>query len=286
MKRIYVLILIALIFSPFVSFAAEIRSGGNISVSGEAPIEQNAYIGSAKVVVDQEIKGDLSLAAMDAEVKSTITGDVIITGGTVHFSGVGKDDVKIAGSTVIFSGKAEKDLILLGGTLRVEEGAVINGDVIILGGNVFFAGQSGRDTKIVAGNVYVDGYLKGNTEITTQHLILADGIKIEGNLSYFSPEQVSVKESSVVGEVSYNRIETIRDNSFVKRMILNVVSFWILLRFISTLLLAFILVYVFRFFTQKTVTFATKRWGMSLGIGILFLTLVPIIAVVLSLIHI
>ncbi|MFT5179665.1 MAG: hypothetical protein ACI9GH_000484 [Candidatus Paceibacteria bacterium] len=280
MKRFQIAIVLALLFTPFMGFAADVRSGGELKIGGTSVIEENLYVGAGTVVIDQDVNADLSVAGGTVDINSTVTGDIVVSGGTINFRGVAKDDIKIAGGTAIFSGIAEKDLVLIGGTLRVEQGSVINGDVIILGGNVFFAGEANNQTKIVAGNVFIDGNIKGDTEITTQHLIFGENAKVEGTLSYFAPEESFISDEAVTGEVMFNQIESLRDNSFVKRMILNVVSFWIVLRFITTIILAFILVYVFRFFSQSTVNYAMERYGRSFVAGIIFLIFTPIVSVV------
>jgi len=283
LKTVLIVVILGIVFIPISAFAADVRSGQDLTIDSDFSVDENLYIGAGNVRVESDVLADLSVIGGEVEVSSNITGDTILTGGNIIFSGHANDDLKIIGGTVIVSGTVEKDLVVVGGTIKILEGAQINGDLILIGGEAYFSGSVKNRTKIVAGVVDLNGTLNGASQITTQKITFNSKANVIGSLSYFAPASAyEVSGANLVGDIKFNQIESLKDSSFVKSTILNILSFWILLRFVTTLLLAFILVYIFKVFSQSTADFAVGNFLRSFLIGLSAIVLVPIISIILG----
>lgn len=272
---------ITILLAPNFVFAADFRGGNNINISDQE-IPGNLYIGAGNSNINTNVNGDLTIASGESRVSGVVNGDLIILGGSVVFDGLVNGDVRIVGGDVKIKGNVTGELVVVGGDVLIEKEASVNGATFLLGGLVQIDSKSDQNIKVLGGKVVLNSEINGHIEITTQDLNLTNNAKINGYLSYFAPEKFNQDiGSEVLGEVSYNQIKSIEDNGLIKQTILSFINFWILLRFITTLLLAFILVYVFKVFSQKTTEFTLDNFGVSILIGLLIIFVVPIISVIL-----
>ena len=285
MKWLTLSALILLILGiPVSAGAAEIRSNNNVEIGSEETISGNLYIAGGRSVVDGSVEGDLSVAAGDVYVTGTISDDVNIVGGDSAFSGSVLGDLRIIGGNIKVSGQIGGDLVLVGGEVSISPETSVGGDIILVGGRISLDGTGLATTSLwaVGGNVKLKGELGGNNTITTQQLDLEDNTKILGALNYFSPGELSKGSNvDVVGPVNFNRVSSIKDNGVIKQAVISFLNFWILLRFITTLLLTFLIVYIFKSFAQKTAEYTLDSFFPSFLIGLLISILMPVIILIL-----
>jgi cytoskeletal protein CcmA (bactofilin family) len=280
-KVILSLFLALLITAPAVSFAASVRGGNYVNIESEE-IQDNLYIGAGQSDIKAKVEGDLVVGSGESRINSEVVGDVIVLGGTVFLDGVVEGDVRILGGEVYIQGDINGELLVIGGEVHIESDSKLDNDVILIGGNIFIEGESSGDFRIIGGKVSLNNSLSGNANITTQNLSFGNNSFINGAVYYFAPDKAFQYEGAEInGEISYNQINTIRDSGVVKQAILSFISFWILLKFVTTLLLTFILVFVFKVFSQQTTEYGIKSIGRSLLIGILSTILIPIVVFVL-----
>ena len=110
---------------------------------------------------------------------------------------------------------------------------------------------------------------------------LESGSRVSGTLNYFSPNELEQNEDvNISGTVNFNRVESVQENGVIQQAIVNFLNFWILLRFITTLLLTFLIVYIFKVFSQKTTEFSIRSFFPSFITGILVAIALPVVALV------
>lgn len=282
--RFSFIVFVLAIFSilPNSAFALDLKTGSQISVSPEEEIAGNLYVAGGQSKVDGKINGDLSLVSSFSNISGVVEDDLTLAGRQIDFTGEVKGDLRIVGGEVFIKGKVHGDTVIVSGDIHIENTAELLGDILIVGGKVYISAPLNNHAKIVSGHVTMNGLMNSSLEITTQQLVFGENSVMNGNLRYFSPSKLQQSLSAVVnGEVQYNQISSFRDSNIFKKVVLSFINFWILLRFVTTLLLAFLLVFVFKVFSQRVNDYGIEHFGKSLITGILSILLVPLVTLVL-----
>lgn len=262
-------------------FAAEILFNTEIDSSNQTIVE-NFYASGATVRVNNVFEQDIFIVGGNVFIEGTVAGDAIIVGGNLYISGQIDGDLRVIGGDVSVSGKVLGDLLVLGGNIRLLDGAEILGENILIGGSIKQDTKLVGDTKILAASVNINNELGGETEITTQKINFGKDSVISGELTYYSPQRAVEQDGSqITGTINFNEIKKIGETGIIKTTIINIMSFWLLLRFVTTLIIAFILIQVFKVFTQGVADIGVKSIVRSFLFGILFVILVPVIFTVL-----
>jgi len=281
MKKLLILSLLFSLFLPISSNAAEILTDTEVYTDNQKTYFENLYIGAGRTIVDSQINSDLTVLGGEVLIKNKISGDVFVVGGDAVFEADILGDLRVIGGDVKVSGNIVGDLFLIGGNIDLQNANLL-GDVIIVGADVLINSEINNKSKIVAAKVFVNSKITSPIEITAQKLSFGESAILESNLSYYSPQAFIKNENSQInGEVVFNQIKNIQDTSFVKQAILNITSFWLVLKFITTLLIAFGLVYIFKVFSTEVSMLAIKSPAKSLLAGILLLVFTPVILVIL-----
>lgn len=283
MKRLYILFLfIFTLFVPALTSAAEILNQAEVLIDSQKVYSENLYIGAGRTVVEGQVLADLVIIGGEVTVNADVSGDIFLFGGQVDFRGTVAGDLRVIGGNIKVSGSVGGDLLVIGGEVIVEEGAIINQEIFAVGGKIRVNNDFANEIKVIAAEVDLNANLSGSTEITTQNLEIGSDANITGQFSYYTPQRINEESSKrISGVIRFNEIETIQDTSFVKKIIVSFISFWFLLRFITTLIIAFVLVYMFKVFSQEVANLAERSFWKSLLAGIIVLFVAPI-AIIIS----
>jgi hypothetical protein len=272
---------LAPILVPQVANSAEIITETTVNLGDTETYYENLYIGAGSTNISSEVNSDLTIIGGETFVSSKVTGDVFVAGGEIEFSGQVEGDLRIIGGDVTIAGDVIGDILIIGGNVLVTDQATLLNDVLLVGGDINFQSDSNKRLKVVAGKVFINGVISGDSEITTQSLGIGSGSDISGIFSYYSPKKFEQQDGAVVtAEINYNKINTIRDTGIIKNTIVNVLNFWILLKFITTLIIAFILVHVLKVFSVRVNDIISSSFVKSILAGLLTIFLVPIIILV------
>lgn len=283
MKRAfkYAIFLTILALFPQFSSAAEIITDDSVNIADDQVISENLYIGSGRAHLFGKSLKDTTVVAGQSILAGEYVEDVTVISGASFSDGVFGEDLKAVGSNVTVSGKVSGDLLIVGGTVKIEKRAELNGDVIIVAGTLVSKGQIKGDAKIVSGSVDIDGVVEGDMVVTTQNLEFGPEAEVSGIVNYFAPKKVELLEGTIIsGDLIYNQINSIRESQVVERAVLNFFNFWMVLKFITTLVIAFLLIYIFKYFSQQIARSSKKSFLKMFVIGLLSLFLVPIISLV------
>jgi cytoskeletal protein CcmA (bactofilin family) len=281
MKRLLSLVLLLSLCIPVVVAAAEIRGINRYVLPPEQVVEGNDYVAAHDITIQGLVKGDV--VGVGGTIVSTgiVENDTFFLGGSVYSSSTVKGDLRIIGGNVRVNGIVEGDLVAAGGTVEIMPQAQIKGDIILIGGEVKATSEVHQKLKIVAAQAILNGIMLGTADITAHTFVVGSGATLSGTTTYFSNKEAHIEDGArIIGTLSFNQTQWIGDQSSLKTMLVNFVNFWMLLQFINTLLLAFILLFVFKPFSQEIVEAGTKRFGKNLLTGIGALLAVPILAVI------
>lgn len=281
MNKTLLTCLFTLILAPQIASSAEIITEPTVLLDKENTYYENLYIGAGTTNISSDVNSDLTIIGGEVKVSSKVSGDIFVAGGQVDFSGQVDGDLRIIGGEVKITGDVIGDLLIIGGNVFVSDKSTLLNDVLLIGGEINFESDSNKRLKVVSGKVLINGNINGESEITTQSLEIGPNSKIDGNFSYYSPQKFTQKEGSeILATVNYNKINTIQNTGIIKQTVVNFLNFWLLLRFITTLIIAFILVYVFRVFSVGVNNLVTSSFWKSLLAGFITMILLPIVTII------
>jgi len=281
-KKPIFLFILALFLAPTFSYSATFKNINDLNISNTESFEDNTYVVTLKNDIAGNFKKDLFIVSGNSKFTGNVEGDLLIIGGQVDFQGNVKGDLRVIGGEVKINGIVENDLVVIGGKIISEKNSQVKNQAFFIGINTDLKNEFNHPVKVISAKSFVDGTINSNIEVTTQNLNIGPNAKINNGISYYAPLKAVQESGSVInGNVNFNQISTLSETSFIKKAVINFVTFWLILKFITTLLLAFILVYIFRIFIRSVVDFATLKPLKSFLIGFLSTLIIPLIIVLL-----
>jgi hypothetical protein len=282
MKRLLTVLIFVLLVSPTSSFAFVLQSNPDIDIVQESDISENLYLLGFDIDFNNFFENDLALIGGSTKIDGAIFGDLLSIGGETHLAGEIFGDSRLIGGDVIITGNTTGDLVVVGGKVSTEENAILNGDTFIVAGEVWLEGEVLDDIRIIAGEVHVKARFLGNVEITSQKVFIEDGTEVNEKFIYFAPNRAQMgSDIKIKSRIDYNQIQSINENQLIKKTILSFISFWSVIKFLATLFTAFILVYVFRIFSQRVSFLAINKFWKAFFLGIFSILLIPIATIIL-----
>lgn len=265
------LVLLGSIIIPGTASAAVYKSGDTLMQN--QVVSDDLYIGGGNVTITQPVSGDVWAGAgmLNLNSGANVGQDLNVAGGQIWVNAEVTDDVHIFGGNVFVNSVVGDNLMIFSGTAIVSGN--IKGDLVILGGTANLSGK-------VEGNVYFRG----------GQIILEDNTEIMGNLDYSADEEIVMPANAVVrGETKYSPPDTTAPGANNRwGMFSGLVGFLgvtLPLIFLVSLLALFLLTLVVIFAAPLKVQDATScmryhPWK-SLGWGLVFAIVVPVVAVIL-----
>lgn len=261
--------------------AAQIQFNTDLNLNN-ATVTENYYAVGGNLNINANFEKDLFVAGGSITIEGEVQGDAIVIGGELNLQNKIDGDLRVVGGTVNISGTVIGDLVVLGGHVNLKEGSNIEGQTILIGGEIFQDAELKNSTNIIAGSVNLNNKISSDTSVTTQRIVFDSKTNIEGSLKYYAPQKATEKDGSKTdGTIIYNEIKTIRETGIVKSAVINFINFWLLLRFVTTLIVAFILVQLFKVFSQSVNDIALKSFVKSFFLGLLALFVTPVVITIL-----
>ncbi len=258
--------------------------GENLTI-GKDEILEGPYLNAGdSVTISGTINGDAYIAGGVVTVDGTINGDLIVGGGVVTIKGKVTDDVRAAGGMVTIDGKVGKNVTAFGGTVTFGSDSDIDGGIVVGGGTFAHLGNIDGKALIYSEDVTLAGRVGGNIQTAAEKVTVPKTAILDGNLDYASDQEASVSaEAKIAGTVQRTAAgralaqvgSRVQRSFFQARFGVNFLSY------LSLLLLGLLLLKI----APRQVTAVSKLIGeqpwRSLGLGLLGLTLTPLIIVVL-----
>ncbi len=274
-----------MVFLPVCVDAAVFEVGEDVAISSQESISENIYIGSGSALVSSIVEKDLVGAGGEILITGDVKEDLFLLGGSVNVLGDISGDARIVGGNVVIGGEVSGDLIVFGGSVKILPEAMIDGEVKIWAGNISWKGTTKESISLYAEKVEFSGIAQKNVFVEAESISIKSDAKIEGDLNYKSFREAKIENSqSIVGSVNFEQSEKI--GSVAKKGILAGVFFGILgtfavLKFVAILILALILVSVFKKCSKEITTTCVSSFGKSLLVGLISFILFPIVSAVL-----
>jgi len=280
-KYSFVAIIALMLVAPALSFAAEFRMGERAVVSAQEEIGSDLYIAGGNVSNSGRTRGDVLGAGGNVFIDSAVEGDVMVLGGSITILGTVADDVRVAGGNILINGAVAGDVVVAGGQIQVS-GKGIAGDVAVVGGVVTLNAPITGDVSIQGGEVFIASEIKGSANIRAEKITFAKEAKIGGDFAYSAKEEIVFEDGQVRGEVFFT--------PFVKKAmpikqssagIAALASFWVLGKFLMSLIAALLLGLLLKKYARKLVTSVVATPLRELGRGFLSLVALPVASIIL-----
>jgi hypothetical protein len=265
MKKILCVIVgIALVLTlPVFVHAAEFRTGDQVRISSNTPLEGNVYIGGGQVVVASPVEGDLLIGGGEVQVTSSVGGDLFIGGGNIRLEGPVAGDVRIAGGNIKITSAIEGELVVVGGSIEITPEASVAGSMTVGGGEVRIAGTVGSLWGGIGELTIEDtAYIQGDVTYTSEKLAtVASNARIDGKIvQKLPPGPRPHKEKGGLAALTGGGI------------------LWLISGFIMLLLFIYVL-------PNKSLTLS-QEWRSSFAPnllwGLIFMIITPIIIILLA----
>jgi cytoskeletal protein CcmA (bactofilin family) len=169
------------------------------TVSRSGTVSEDLYIAGRNVNVFADVDGDVIAAGGNVNIDGTVRADAMVAGGRVDIRGRVADDVRAAGGEVMIDAEIGDGLVVAGGSIHVAPRSTMGGRTWLAGGEVDMDGSAAGGLRIAAGTIRLSGRVAGDAELNGEHIELLPGARIEGNLSYRSPEEIVVHPGAEVG---------------------------------------------------------------------------------------
>lgn len=135
---------------------------------------------------------DVFVAGRSATVLGRTTGDMHVSGFDVKLDADVGEDAYAAGATVTLTGTIAKDLSAAGVTVRLEQEARVGGNARLAGGTVAVNAPIQGALTVTGRDVILNGPVAGDTRVFARTLRFGPDARIDGRLTYTTPEEVSV----------------------------------------------------------------------------------------------
>jgi hypothetical protein len=217
MKKTGTLLLGFLLLNLSITKAAEVKVGGKVNFTSDAP--QNVYVAAGELSVDAKINGDLVGAGGEIRINGGTQQDILLAGGEISLNAPSEGDVRIIGGEIRITQNIKGDLTVMGGEVTIVDGVSIGGDLIVLGGEVELNGDVHGKVHIAGGKFYLDGNIDGGIEaqtgflrvngrvngeskIAAQKLILGNNAFFGGKVEYWVKHHAPSFEGKLASGVS------------------------------------------------------------------------------------
>lgn len=260
----------------------------NPRVTTGSTIDRDYLNAGDRVNLEETVNGDAYIAGGNVTVSGTVNGDLIVAGGNITINGNIAQDVRILGGNVIISGKVGRNVSFAAGSVTVTGDATIGGTVNGVFGNLEYGGTAGRNMAIAGGSAHINGTITGDTEGRLGNLSLGEKARLNGNLTYESPNQAHIAQGATVsGKVSYTPVtqtpglnsQEVRKNA--GRFISGAKTTASVIGFISSFIIGYIILRLFpRRMMRKTEILKKRPWA-AFAAGLIFLVGVPIASLIL-----
>lgn len=196
---------LAFVAMPGWLFAADTRSGNNVTVPVTETVTGDLYLAGSTVDFLGVAERDVNIGAGEATISGTIRGSLSLAAGQATITGPVSGSVKILGGTVTLSGNVGGDVVMLGGRLEVTSSARINGSILLAGGQLDMRGQVTGDIQGYVASSSIGGTVTGSVDLWTGNLEITNTARITGDVSVTGKQDAAVdSEAQVTGSVVHS----------------------------------------------------------------------------------
>jgi hypothetical protein len=180
-------------------------------------------------------------------------------------------------SSALAADDGPEDRIVLSGSVLVDRGETVPGDVVVVDGDAVIRGSVEGDVVVVDGDVTIRGKVGGDVVAVAGLATLGRRARIAGDLVYFDEKPVIARGARVAGDV-----QKVDGSEIGEALGALAIGIWVAFS-VSLLLFGLILMLLAPRAAEAIARTARSRWGMAIGVGFAVFILLPIVAVLIAL---
>ncbi len=255
--------------------AAEIGRGNpNYTLPAGQVVHTDLIVTAESTQVNGEVDGDLIAFSQNIAVNGHVTGDVLAFGQDVFIGGTVDGNVRSFAQSLVLNGSVGKNVMAWGRTIDMNSKANVLGTMTIGGASASLAGPIGGDLLAFAGVLNIDGSLNKNANIRAGRLVLGPGASVAGRIQYEGERQPQISPGAKLASPIEIHLTRPRRSRFVSPG-----YYWSrILSWAASFLFGIVLWLLAPGWFLRAEN-ATKNFGLSLGVGLLFLIATPIAAI-------
>ncbi len=277
-----------LIALPFSVYAVEKTAGQSIYVGADEIIEGNFIRAGNTIDVNGSVNGDVIVAGNIININGPVAGDVMAAGNTIKISGPVGGSIRVLGSTVIIDNEVERSVWAAGSSVSLDSDSKVGWDVYIAGAALEIKGPIGRNVWAGGASLIIDSKIEGNVNADIDEsgqIVLYPQAKIGGELKYKAAraDQLVLKEGAqVAGETIYKVAVGEKLKSSVFQKFFNkTYSFFTIISLFTLIILGLVAISLVPKKVLEVREEMIKHPGPSIGWGVVYLLLTPVLLVVL-----
>ena len=278
-RRLSLALLVAFLFTLMAvpaAFAADFRTDTSISIGDDEVINDDLYLFGTTITVNGIVNGDLFAAGNSLTVNGTVNGNVFLVGQEVIVNGTVSRGARITANNATIAGSIGEDLLLLGNSTGIHGGASIGRDLIATVSSLTLDGTVQRRFAGNAQTVTLNGSVGSNIDIGVGDLTITEDASIGGDLTYRSDQMAEIAGGADIGgDVNHEMVgEADTETGFsIGSFVPSIIGL------IMTAVYGTVLLLVFPRLTVAASNQLLENTIMSIGMGIVFLIVVPIVSV-------
>lgn len=255
--------------------AAEVKHGDpNYTLEAGQEVKTDLIVAAEHTRIDGDVDGDLIVSSRDITVNGHVKGDILAFGQEVHVNGPVDGNVRAFAQALNLNSTVGKNLMAWTREVDMDEKARVGGTMTLGSADTQLDGQVNGDLLAFTGTLDINGSLGGNAMIRAERLRIGPDASIGGQIQYRGGQQPDVAPAAkVASPIHILTRGRPRPNyalpGFYWRQILS----W------AAALLFGIVVFLIAPVFFREVENASGRFGLSLGLGLLFLVATPVAAI-------
>jgi len=285
MKKLKILAVCLLIMGlPLFVFASS-AADDNFYLAEDEVVDGNLIKAVGNANIDGAVNGDVIIIGGTITISGPVAGDVFAVGGNIKIKGDVMGSVRVAGGDVVISGYVERNVNAAGGTVELADSAEVGWDLIAAGGNVVVNGKVNGNINIAGGNIILTSEVGKNLDINlgaSGYATLRSTSKVNGDFNYLAAtqDQIDINEGAeVIGETNHKTVTSARLKA--APAFGAIYFFGKLVSLFGMFIVGLVMItLVPKVVTQVSVQM-TKSPGRSIGWGLIYLILTPIVIILL-----
>ncbi len=202
-----IIMLVAFVSLPSWGFAADTRSGSDITIPSNETITEDLYLAAGTVDFDGTAERDVNMAAGEANLAGSIEGSLNLAAGTMEISGNIAGSLRIFGGRVTLTGDVGGDVVVVGGQLDVGSSSQIGGNILFAGGQLDMRGDVEGDIRGYVGTASLGGTVLGSVDLSTSQLEVTNSAQITGEVLHTGKSEPDVASGArVQGGVTHESL--------------------------------------------------------------------------------
>lgn len=241
------------------------QEGQNSSTSNASPLESDLYLlDGSDVTIDYVVDGNAYIIADTVTITSQIGGDAFIIANTINIDGGYVYSNLFATASNININGIVYDLYSCADSITVGESGYIYRDAHTLANNFNIFGAIGRNVNTACTNI---SFTQGDSS--------SHGT-IYGSLQYSSEKEVTIDESYVEGNITFNKEIPTQTATTVQDYLYSVATF-----VVTALAIYLLAIWLAPKFTKASKELVSKKILPVIGFGLLGVIIFPMITILL-----